>query len=91
MKHVFQVGDRVAAKIDNVEGFEKIKRGDLGIVVVVYEDGQCGVGWDEDVDGHDCGGHCEFGHGVFCFHPYDELEYLEEIIECDFNGLEALL
>lgn len=61
----FEVGDRVEAILDHIEGNETLLRGDTGTVVRVWEDGNTvGVCWDFPVKGgHECGGYCERGYG----------------------------
>lgn len=61
----FEVGDRVEAIIDHIEGNETLFMGDAGTVVKVWDGGNTvGVCWDSPVKGgHECGGYCERGYG----------------------------
>lgn len=88
----FQPGDRVVA----IEYFDDIKIGDQG--TFVHEDEgnwpELGVRWDKNLmDGHDCAGHCEYGHGWYV--PIGYLGFarpidLGELPEIDY-GTESIL
>lgn len=58
----FQVGDRVEC-IRPDPANNLITIGMTGTVCQRGGAAFIGVGWDEDVEGHDCNGRCEFGHG----------------------------
>jgi len=68
----FRKGDRVYALWDNPSGNKTIQAGYTGTVVFTYpygddpDDDDIGVRWDEEiVDGHDCDGDCDAGHGWY--------------------------
>lgn len=59
----FQVGDRVECIYDDVSN-RLITPGLTGTICRQCGDNQyVAVCWDEDVEGHDCIGHCEYGYG----------------------------
>lgn len=57
----FKVGDRVEC-ISN-ECWNRPLVGKLGTVVRTTGIGTVGVAFDDDIDGHNCGGRCKNGHG----------------------------
>ena len=61
----FRKGDRVYALYDNPSGNKSIQAGYTGTVVDIYPD-EIGVRWDEEImEGHNCNGYCETGHGWY--------------------------
>ena len=90
IKHHFQVGDRVVAKYDHIEGFD-VMAGCLGTIEVIGAR-TVGVEWDVDVGGLKLDGRAVNRHGLWCFTPNEQLEiYQEDVAECDFSGFEELL
>ena len=67
----FKVGARVKV-IDSILRPRWI--GKLGTICApLSKDGLCGINFDEDVGGHDCGELCEFGHGYWMLPKEAEL------------------
>lgn len=68
----FRKGDRVYALWDNPSGNKTIQAGYTGTVVDVYpyeddpDEDEIGVRWDEEImEGHNCDGSCDTGHGWY--------------------------
>ena len=60
------VGLRVECIRDNPDDNDDIVVGSQGTICCVDSEQQIGVCWDEKVcGGHNCGRHCEFGHGWY--------------------------
>lgn len=55
-----------------------------GRCAVFGASGMIGVRWDKNVQGHSCGGHCEFGHGWNVW-PRDLVLIDEEDTDCDID------
>ena len=59
-----QIGDRVQAKYDYLNGNTNIRRGMSGTVCYINaRPPYISIRWDENVRGHDCNGCCEYDHG----------------------------
>ena len=71
----YHVGDRVKLSM-KISDNPMLTIGSLG-TVCISGDWVIGVYWDENINGHSCGGHCEMGHGWNVFE--DEIEYAESI------------
>lgn len=54
-------------------------RGKIGKCVFIAQDKDVAVEFDEDISGHDCGGHCKRDHGWWC--GAEELEPVEDTAE----------
>lgn len=82
----FHKGDRVYALWDNPSGNRSIQAGYTGTVVDVYPDPEdpIGVRWDEEIiDGHNCDGSCEKGHGWYV--RAEAIEFIPEPEHEDFE------
>jgi len=60
------IGDRVKA-MGYVGNGNSRSAGLYGTVVTKMEDGGFGVGFDKNINGHDCGGHAKIGHGWWVY------------------------
>lgn len=58
----FSIGDRVVSVVDNPDNNHRIHIGSTGAVCRTGT-GRVAVEWDDYVGGHDCEGHCAYGHG----------------------------
>lgn len=76
----FHIGDRVEASHNYPSESSYIIAGDTG-TVCDFDDDYIGVAWDEpNPEGHDCSGHCEYGHGW-----YVQQDYIEPYFEVCIN------
>lgn len=79
-EHRFRINDRICARVDYPDSNLKISAGDSGIVCNIGDDCErIGVRWDNFVDGHDCGGTCEFGFGYWVDSTCIELDELSDV------------
>lgn len=76
----FTIGDRVEAVRDHLSLNQNITSGMTGTVCRAGRQYSVGVCWDEYVEGHDCDGFCEMGHGW-----YVKCEDIELIQESNFD------
>ena len=90
---MFNAGDRVVCIVDHPDDNETLIAGYLGTVCRMLSSKPIGVRWDEDIDGHDCGGCCECGYGWFV--GINEIEHYQEcddkLYTFDDQELNALL
>lgn len=63
----FHVGDRVCCAVECPDGNKRLHIGMTGTIVnvepMISSRPLYYVCWDDNVSGHDCGGHCAPGHG----------------------------
>jgi len=88
-KYKFRKGDRVYALWDNPSGNRSIQAGCTGTVVDVYPyegdpEDHIGVRWDEEImEGHNCDGTCDKGHGWYVLAK--AIEFITEPEHDDFE------
>lgn len=56
-------GDKVYVPINEEQVYSE--GGKIGTVLRITHDGGCDIVFEDDIGGHDCGGLCKFGHGVW--------------------------
>lgn len=89
----FFVGDRVECVVNYPDDNPHIHIGSLGIVCREWKSGTdtLGVRWDDYVEGNNCNGTCEQGHGWFVYSYQiklcEEDEDAEDINEDSFLKL----
>lgn len=99
---VLPVGTRVVCNVDEPDGIDALHEGSLGTIVgswnaehdgnqIVYQ-----IRWDDDIEGHNCSGLCESGHGWNMFpHEitpiYDGSSCEEELTEVSPDDLAGIL
>lgn len=90
-RHLFSIGDRVCARLKNIDGNKRINVGDFGTICAIQDSGRqrVGVRWDNYVNGHDCGGACDYGFGWWTCSDEIEHDKLDdvEITEASFINM----
>lgn len=84
-KEITEAGYKVAMKnesllgkrVEILDNYEKDIKGLKGVVVDIMGGGNnLAIQFDEDIDGHDCGGRCDYGYGWYV--PFDNVKILKE-------------
>ena len=78
----FQIGDRIEAVVDHIDGHGLLMTGDQGVIVYILPTGRLKVRWDRYIRGHDCGGLCDNGYG-WNVQPEDVV--LVNVVDCSVD------
>lgn len=93
----WNIGDRVVSLVDHPEGKSTIVSGMSGYICSFNEirarNGYSSVGvcWDENIRGHNCGGHCEDGHGWYVYEDSIAPELISDFDVATDDELMSLL
>lgn len=92
----YHVGDRVFVKAGHGLGYGISKEDEYGTVCLVRSYGNdvfdIGICFDNNINGHNCGGECEFGHGWFLNNRHVfPAEDGEDLPDADTSDLDSFI